>query len=345
MTDKKERTAPAKSGEYISFDVMKKEADLAYESMGVSDLYSTGFSMLDEYLNGGYGRDNLYELVLISSAPKCLKTTFAMQMLIDPLKRKVPMYWMLAEMSYGETMNMIRAFFYPNIEEADRIVREAIECGALKIAHSKTLASIESSDALLTEMKLAAAAGAKIFYADPLNYLTKRAARGERAHSWDTESEFIDKAKEFLKDSKLTAVFVVHNTKDANLHHELGMAGSGDLSRIATKTIETRIEGRFRYQNKDGQQLMAQVLSVELWAARGQQSWRDYPFLLKVTSNPNHKGIKLEEMTGEDYGNPNFCGLNQNFQDKKHRRLWDKQAELMEGFNRVSQKDSPGSYA
>lgn len=343
MTDSG-KTAPIKSGEYISFETIKQEADLAYGSMGVSDLYSTGIDMLDEYLNGGYGRKNLYELVLISSAPKCLKTTFAMQMLIDPLKRKVPMYWMLAEMSYGETMNMIRAFFYPNIEEADRIIKEAIDCGALKIAHSKTLASIESSDALLAEMKLAAANGAKIFYADPLNYLTKRAARGERSNTWDTESEFIDKAKEFLKDNNLTAVFVVHNTKDANLHHELGMAGSGDLSRIATKTIETRIEGRFRYKSKEGQQLMAQVLSVELWAARGQQSWRNYPFLLKVTSNPNHKGIKIEELRGEDYSNPDFSGLSATAPDKKRRHLWDKQAELMEGCNRTSSSDSPGSY-
>ena len=343
MTDRS-NTAPEKSGEYISFDEVKKEADLAYDSMGVSDLYSTGFASLDEYFNGGYGRKNLYELVLISSAPKCLKTTFAMQMLIDPLKRKVPMYWMLAEMSYGETLNMIRAFFYPNIDEADKIIEEAIKCGALKIAHSKTLASVESSDALLAEMKLAAANGAKIFYADPLNYLTKRAARGERANSWDTESEFIDKAKEFLKDNNLTAVFVVHNTKDANLHHEMGMAGSGDLSRIATKTIETRIEGRYKYKTRDGQQLMAQVLSVELWAARGQQSWRNYPFLLKVISNPNHKGIKLEEMDGSDYSNQDFCGLNPNAQDKKYRHLWDKQAELMDGCGRAKKADSPGSY-
>lgn len=343
MTDRG-KTAPEKSGEYVSFDEVKKEADLAYDSMGVSDLYSTGFTLLDEYFNGGYGRKNLYELVLISSAPKCLKTTFAMQMLIDPLKRKVPMYWMLAEMSYGETLNMIRAFFYPNIEEADRILKEAIDCGSLKIAHSKTLAGVESSDALLAEMKLAAANGAKIFYADPLNYLTKRAARGERSNSWDTESEFIDKAKEFLKDNNLTAVFVVHNTKDVNLHHEMGMAGSGDLSRIATKTIETRIEGRYKYKTKEGQELMAQVLSVELWAARGQQSWRNYPFLLKVTSNPNHKGIKLEEMDGDDYKNPEFCGLSSNAQDKKYRHLWDKQAEMMETCNRVKNSDSPGSY-
>lgn len=336
-----DRTAPSKSGEYITFDEMKKEADLAYEKMGVSDMYSTGFPTLDEYFNGGYGRENLYELVLISSAPKCLKTTFAMQMLIDPLKRKVPMYWMLAEMSYGETMNMIRAFFYPNVEEADRIIKEAIECGSLKIAHSKTLVDIDSTETLLTEMKLARAGGAEIFYADPLNYLTKRAARGGREQTWDAESEFIDKAKEFCKDNHLTAVFVVHNTKDVNLHHEMGMAGTGDLSRIATKTIETRIEGRFKYKTKEGQELTAQILSVELWAARGQMSWRNYPFLLKVISNPNHKGIKLAELDGDDYANPTFCGLNASAQDSKRRHLWDKQAELFETAGRTGKN---GSY-
>lgn len=340
MADKK--AAPTDSGMYVPFDVIKKEADLAYGKMGVSDLYSTGFKTLDEYFNGGYGRENLYELVLISSAPKQLKTTLAMQMLIDPLKRKVPMYWMLAEMSYGETMNMIRAFFYPNIEEADRIVEEAISCGALKIASKKTLSTISDVDDLLTEMKLARAGGAEIFYADPLNYLTKRAARRSNEKSWDADADFMDKAKDYLSEQKMTAVFVVHNAKQFNLHHEDGMAGSSDFPRIATKTIETRVEGRFTYtEKKGGPKIDGQILSVEFWAARGQMSWRNHPFLLKVISNPNHKGIKLEELTGDDYCNPTFCGLNPSAQDAKHRSLWPGQAEF---FATAGRKGEHGSY-
>lgn len=337
-----DRVAPAKSGEYVSYEEMKKEADLTYDKQGVSDRYSTGIPTLDEYFNGGFGRENLYELVLISSAPKQLKTTLAMRMLIEPLKNKVPMYWMLAEMSYGETMNMIRAFFYPNIEEADRIIKEAIECGALKIADKKTMATINSTDDLLTEMKLARAGGVEIFYADPLNYLTKRAARNSKEKSWDADADFIDKAKLYLEEQKLTAIFVVHNAKQFNAHHEDGMAGSGDFPRIATKTIETRIEGRFTYsEKKGGPKLTGQILSVELWAARGQMSWRNNPYLLKVIANPNHKGIRLEELTGDDYANPTFCGLNANASDKRQRSLWPKQAEM---FEACSRKGENGSY-
>lgn len=338
-----DRVAPTKSGEYVSFEEMKAEADLTYDKQGVSDRYSTSISTLDEYLNGGYGRENLYELVLISSAPKQLKTTLALMMLIEPLKQKVPMYWMLAEMSYGETMNMIRAFFYPNVEEADRIIKEAIECGALKIADKKTLATISTTDDLLTEMKLAHANGAELFYADPLNYLTKRVARKTNSNTWDVDADFIDKAKLYLEEQRLTAIFVVHNAKQFNLHHEEGMAGSGDLPRIATKTIETRIEGRFTYTEKDGgPKLVAQLLSVELWAARGQQSWRNFPYLLKVVNNPDHKGIRLEELTGEDYANPSCCGLNPNAPDYKHRRLWPTQAEMFEACGKSSK--AGGSY-
>lgn len=334
MADK-DKTAPVKSGEYVSFEEMKKEADLTYEKQGVSDRYSTGIATLDEYLNGGFGRENLYELVLISSAPKQLKTTLAMRMLIEPLKNKVPMYWMLAEMSYGETMNMIRAFFYPDIEEADRIIEEAINCGSLKIADKKTMATINSTDDLLTEMKLAKVGGAEIFYADPLNYLTKRAARKSREKSWDADADFIDKAKLYLEEQKLTAIFVVHNAKQFNAHHEDGMAGSGDFPRIATKTIETRIEGRYTYtEKKGGAPLTAQVLSVEMWAARGQMSWRNYPYLLKVVTNPNHKGIRLEELDGSDYANPGFTGLSASAPDAKNRHLWPTQAALFEASGR-----------
>lgn len=337
-----DRVAPEKSGEYVSFKEMKEEADLTYDKQGVSDRYSTGISSLDEYFNGGFGRENLYELVLISSAPKQLKTTLAMRMLIEPLKNKTPMYWLLAEMSYGETMNMIRAFFYPNVEEADRILKEAIDSGALKIADKKTMATVNSTEDLLAEMKLARAGGAEIFYADPLNYLTKRAARNSGKKSWDADADFIDKAKLYLEEQKLTAIFVVHNAKQFNAHHEDGMAGSGDFPRIATKTIETRIEGRFSYEEKKGgPKLTGQILSVEMWAARGQMSWRNYPYLLKVITNPNHKGIKLEELDGTDYSNPTLCGLSPSAPDARHRKLWPKQSEMFEAAGR---KGENGHY-
>lgn len=340
-----DRVAPRKSGGYVSFDTMKAEADLTYETQGVSDRYSTGIPSLDNYFSGGYGRKNLYELVLISSAPKQLKTTLAMRLLLEPLKTGVPMYWMLAEMSYGETMNMIRAFFYPHIEEADRIIKEAIEKGTLKIACKETMEDIKSVDELLTEIKLAHANGAELFYADPLNYLTKRAGRGQRKDSWDVESEFIDKMKGYLEQEKLTALFVVHNAKAFSAHHEDGMAGSADFPRIATKTIETRIEGRFTYTEKEGgPELSGQILSVELWAARGIEAWRNAPYLLKVVSNPGHKGLKLEELTGDDYANPTICGLNPNAPDAKHRSLWHEQAALFEAAGKNTKSNSRGTY-
>ena len=247
-------------------------------------------------------------------------------------------------MSYCETLNMIRAFFYPNIEEADRIVEKAINSGTLKIACKETMESITDVEGLLTEIKLARAGGVELFYADPLNYLTKRAGRGTNKDSWNIESEFIDKMKGYLEKEKLTALFVVHNAKQFNAHHEDGMAGSADFPRIATKTIETRIEGRFTYTEKSGgPELSGQLLSVELWAARGIETWRNSPYLLKVVSNPEHKGLRLEELTGDDYANPTLCGLNPNMPDAKLRSLWHEQAELFEAAGRVK-GTSRGTY-
>lgn len=340
-----DRVAPVKSGEYASFDVIKEEADLTYDTQGVSDRYSTGIPSLDRYFSGGYGRKNLYELVLISAAPKQLKTTLAMRLLLEPLKTGVPMYWLLAEMSYGETLNMIRAFFYPNVKEADRIVEEAIKKGTLKIACKETMESISDVEGLLAEIKLARANGAELFYADPLNYLTKRAGRGTNKDSWNIESDFIDKMKIYLEKEKLTALFVVHNAKQFNAHHEDGMAGSADFPRIATKTIETRIEGRFTYtEKKGGPELSGQLLSVELWAARGIETWRNSPYLLKVIPNPGHKGLRLEELTGDDYANPTLCGLNPHMSDARQRSLWYEQAEMFEAAGRVGNKNARGNY-
>ena len=323
---------PEKFGQYVDIEVAIKEANETYDTQGVSDMYSTGIKMLDEYFSGGYGRKNSYELVLVASAPKCYKTTFAMQMLVEPLKKKVPMLWVLAEMSYGETVNMLRAFFYPKIEEADKILRESYKAGALKIVDKDTIDGVKDISQLEKMLEVAGTEGCELFYIDPLNYLTRQATESQDKQN-RAESEIMKWFKRYLEKNKKTALLVMHNTKDPNQHRQEGLAGTADFARMATKVIETRNEG---FLPKVGTGTTAtmpgSLLSVEPWSARGVDQWRFAPLVLKAIKNPNHKGVKISELDGSDYQKINKL-LNENAPDKKQRELWWSQRDLANLFN------------
>lgn len=327
-----EKKLPVKFGQYVDIETMIAEGDESWDYQGVSDKYSTGLPLLDEYLSGGYGKKNSYEMVLVASAPKCFKTTFAMQMLIEPLKNKVPMLWVLAEMSYGETVNMIRSFFYPDIAKADQLLRDAYKCGSLKVMDKDTIDGFDDIAQVQHAIELASADGAELFYIDPLNYLTKQVATNQDGQN-RVEFEFIKWFKRHLEKQKKTALLVMHNTKDPNLHRQSGLAGSADFPRIATKVIETRNEG-FLPMTHNGMEksVPGSLLSVELWSARGTDQWRFAPLVLKVLKNPNHKGVRICELDANDYRSfgteETPALLDPEVPDKKMRKLWWVQQDL-----------------
>ena len=328
--EKNELQLPAKFGQYVDIDTMLEEGDKTWDTQGISDKYSTGLPMLDNYFSGGYGKKNSYEMVLVASAPKCFKTTFAMQMLIEPLKKKVPMLWVLAEMSYGETVNMIRAFFYPDIKKADKYLKDAYDAGSLKVMDKDTIDGFTDIEQVKRGIEVASAEGCELFYIDPLNYLTKQVAKNQDGQN-RIEFDFTKWLKRHLEKQNKTALLVMHNTKDPNLHRQSGLAGTADFPRIATKVIETRNEG---YLPKTGAGRDATVpgslLSIELWSARGTEQWRFAPLVLKAVKNPDHKGVKICELDANDYKNIGIKDddgkttrlLDPEAPDKRIRKLW-----------------------
>lgn len=333
---KSEMQLPEKFGQYVDIETMIAEGDKTWDTQGISDKYSTGLPLLDNYLSGGYGKKNSYEMVLVASAPKCFKTTFAMQLLIEPLKNKIPMLWVLAEMSYGETVNMIRAFFYPRIEQADKYLRDAYAAGALKVMNKDTIDGFSDIEQVKRGIELASSEGCELFYVDPLNYLTKQVAKNQDEQN-RIEFDFTKWLKRLLEKQNKTALLVMHNTKDPNLHRQAGLAGTADFPRIATKVIETRNEG---FLPKTGVGADATVpgslLSIELWSSRGTEQWRFSPLVLKVVKNPDHKGVKICELTASDYkaiGVQDADGkavklLDPEAPDKRVRRIWWMQESL-----------------
>lgn len=287
---------PTMGTESASYEEILAQADEAYESMGVSDLYSTGIAGLDRYMSGGFGRRGSYEMVVISSAPKKFKTTVAMRMMVENLKNKVPMLWFLEEMSYAETLNTIRGFFYPNIHEADKLFEQAIgkSLFILKKETIKNIQTIEQAQALIELWR--ANKNIELVYIDPFNYLTADASQGDQRQNNINDFNMLRKLQAFLEKNKMTALLVAHNTKDSTKHRQEGLAGSAYIARMATKIIETRTEGRVILTDDAGIEHTHLLLSFEMWSARGVNSWEFMPYVLDVEFNPSHKGVKIQEL-------------------------------------------------
>ena len=334
----KTKAAPIKSGEYVQAARIIEEADEQYENQGRSDLYSTGLSDLDEYLSGGFGRRNNYEIIMIASAPKSFKTTLALQLLAPQIENKTPMYWMLAEMSYGETLNGLRALYYPDKSRIDNAFCEAIESRSLLIADKQTMSSFRSYEDILAEIKVAYANGARLFYIDPINYLIKGSVSGFEK-TYDAEFKFLNALQSFVSETKTTALLVLHNVKNPNMHRQEGLSGSASYAQMATKNIETRVEGRYTVSTSPfAPPVMGKIVSVELWQARGQESWAYQPMLLKAVPNDGGKGIKLAQLSTDDYKNVTVTGLSSSAPDHKDRSLWHIQETMFNGAGRDGSK-------
>lgn len=319
---------PDNLGAYVSSDVMIKEGDETYDTQSVSDKYSTGLPLLDDYLSGGYGKRNSYEFIVIASAPKCFKTTFALKILVKQVENQTPMMWVLPEMSYGEITNMFRAFYFPDKDKADKILVSAIDSGKLKIVDKKTIDGINTPKDLQNIITLGLNAGVEVFYIDPLNYILGQATN-TMSEQTKAEKDFSRWIARTMEENKKTAVVVMHNVKDPNLHRQFGMAGSAAFSQQATKTIEVRLESKLPAIGKGTQKIVpGQVISVELWKSRGTEQHMFEPLLLKAVFNPGKKGVNVAELTVEDVKGLTYF-LDKNAPDVKQRSIWESQADII----------------
>lgn len=197
------------------------------------------------------------------------------------------------------------------------------------IADKDTLDGLKDIDQILAEIKLARTHGAELFYIDPLNYLIKQVSKTQQEMNMN-ESNFTKNLKRFLEKTETTALLVLHNAKDPNLHRAMGLAGSADYPRLATKVIETRVENKYNLADGMlGSGERGAILSIELWSARGIEQHAFRPYCVKAVFNPGHKGVRLAEVSINDMKNKHLCSLlDGDAPDHKSRKLWWMQDEL-----------------
>src|SRR5688572_3530420 len=78
------------------------EARKAQKNWGKTNRYSTGLAGLDEYLYGGYGKHDSWEIIVVHGTYGVGKSTIALNFLADPIRKGVKVGIMALEDDPGE---------------------------------------------------------------------------------------------------------------------------------------------------------------------------------------------------------------------------------------------------
>lgn len=287
-----------------------------WDKTGRTSLYSTGIPKLDEYLGGGFGQENGYEIVLIHSTSKTYKSTLAMKFMVDSLYRGIPQGWVILEGSLPEAINRARRTA-ESYEVFDNAIRQN---GHLIYSMSKEMkrSTYRLSDILSWMKYLRSTKDVRLFFVDPIGYAFDFSTRDPYDNEWSRQARFMQELSAFAEDTNSTIVLVQHNTKDSgatSAFRAAAVGGSQTLTKAATKVIELRRNGT--YLTIDG---MHTTIALEYYFARHTRDHMYEPMILDISSRNDGIGMNIFVPTyrGADYADNQLGGS----EKKGIRHVW-----------------------
>lgn len=278
--------------EYDSvLDAQKHNLD-NWESTGVTNLYSTGNTMIDKYLGGGFGKEGDFEIVLIHSQPKTYKSTLALMFMMDAVSREVPQGWVILEGSLAEALNRLRKTFNP-YEDFDKLVPKMDKCVFAMSKKMRRSKKFTLKNILRWMRNLHRTKGVNLFFVDPLGYAFDFSTRDPYENEWSRQARFMQDLAAFGEDTNSTIVLVQHNTKDSSgpnaSYRSAAVGGSSTLTKAATKVIELRREKddvtatgeRFRR------------VSAEMYFSRHTFDHDHHPMIIDFYQRSDGKGLDM----------------------------------------------------
>lgn len=207
-----------------------ERADAMKDSWGVTDLYSSGDTHLNEYLGGNpkgaYGRPSGYEMVLIYGDTGKGKSTLGLNLVADPIKKGVNVGLMILEDDPADVLNRLRLIVGSEIDEAKNVffLAEQSEGYTLEQALEAVETWFEFCDVILL---------------DHLEYLWKGSVGQSERDKWTAQEIWMRKLNTLMKRKKKTIIMIQHTNKGGKDTQGMNrIMGSSSLQQTATKVIE-----------------------------------------------------------------------------------------------------------
>ncbi|RTL04836.1 hypothetical protein EKK58_09435 [Candidatus Dependentiae bacterium] len=259
----------------------EEEAKELRKDYGYTRLFSAGSDSLDDYLGGGYGRANGYEVVLLFGPTKIGKSMVALNFLRKPIEVGKRVGLMTLEDAGADVF----------IRIADIVGKEVLENRILK----GDTVHIMSPDDLIKSWKLTellamieewfTIRNIDVILLDHLQFAFEgaEAIRGE--NEYISQRIFMQKLNQLMKRVNKTIILVSHINKDNSSKGINKVVGSGSIAQAATKLIEVS-------RNND-------TIGLKMWGSRFTKTPNDVYYATMVGSYL--KGMdKEDELNQED---------------------------------------------
>lgn len=217
----------------------EEEAKELRKDYGFTRLFSAGSDSLDDYLGGGYGRANGYEVVLLFGPTKIGKSMVALNLLREPIESGKRVGLMTLEDAGADVFIRVTDIV------GKKVTKERIMNGDTVhimppddlVKSWKLTELLEMIEEWFTVRNL------DVILLDHLQFAFEGAEAIKGENEYIAQRVFMQKLNQMMKRVKKTIILVSHINKDNNSKGVNKVVGSGSIAQVATKLIEVSRNG------------------------------------------------------------------------------------------------------
>lgn len=216
------------------------ETDKMEATYGTTTRYSTSSYDMDQYLCGGYGRPDNYEIVVLFGATGIGKSTFALNMVVDPIKKGENVGLLMLE-DDGSDVNMkLRKILGRDVLNKHRT---NIHFTPKDVVSGQKLWGLDDLLALIEEWFVER--DMDIILLDPLQFAFESAIAIKGENEYIAQRIFVRKLNYLVRKLNKTIILVSHVGKNGQAKGMDKIIGSSGIAASATKTIEIKKDDNF----------------------------------------------------------------------------------------------------
>lgn len=201
------------------------------ENWGKTTLHSTGDPIIDEYLGGGYGRQDGYEIITIFGDTGMNKSTFATSIILEPARKGNKIAYFALE---DDPKDVVRRIMIQCNMDEDKV--KEITNNIMFMPENDGYTLDMMAEAIEKIFKIA-----DIVVVDPLQFIFEASVAEKGETEFNRQRLFMRKMNNMMKHTNKTLIIVSHTGKGGGRDSKQGVdriIGSSAVAQVSTKVIE-----------------------------------------------------------------------------------------------------------
>lgn len=209
-----------------------EEAQKRRKTWGTTSLYSTGSPDIDNYLGGGFGREEGYEIVLLYGPTGIGKSTVALNMIAQAIALKTNVGLLVLEDDMPDVVTRLQAVMSP------KDFTNAVSGTHVRCLPDNALTKSWNLNDLLKYIEDWFDDGIDLILLDHLQFAFENAESVKGENEYIAQRVFMQRLNQVIKQRNKTIILVSHMNKANTAKGMDRIVGSGALAQAATKVIE-----------------------------------------------------------------------------------------------------------